>query len=184
MNLLTPKQNEILSQHWGWFFAFGLALIALGVLAVVYSVSATLISVIFFGAVLTISGIVIMFDSFKSSWGIWNEFFLHLGMGLLYLIAGVILIKGPVMGSLTLTLILAIFYIVLGLVRTVSCLIRPIANRGWRLASSIITLILGLLILIEWPASGLFILGLFIGIDLIFTGWIYVVTALSARPAK
>ena len=184
MSNLSPKLNDMLSQHWGWFLAWGLALVALGVLAVVYSVSATLLSVIFFGALLTISGVVIIFDSFKSSWGNWSEFFLHLGMGLLYLIAGVILIKGPVMGSITLTLILAVFYIVLGVVRTISCLTRPVSKRGWRLASSIITLLLGLLILIEWPASGLFIIGLFIGIDLIFTGWIYVMTALSVRPAK
>jgi uncharacterized membrane protein HdeD (DUF308 family) len=59
-----------------------------------------------------------------------------------------------------------------------------VTNRGWRLASSIITLLLGVLILLEWPASGLFIIGLFIGIDLIFTGWVYIVSALSARSAK
>ncbi|MFA6037245.1 MAG: DUF308 domain-containing protein [Legionellales bacterium] len=173
-----------LSNRWGWFFAWGLLLVALGTLAIIYSAATTLISVFVFGVILTISGFVIILDSFKSSWGTWNEFFMHLGMGILYLIAGIILIKGPLAGSITLTLILAILYIVLGIFRIVSCLTREVTNRGWRLASSILTLLLGIFILAEWPMSGLFIIGLFIGIDLIFTGWIYIVTALTARSMK
>ncbi len=173
-----------LSERWGWLFAWGLVLVILGVLAIAYATVSTVVSVIFLGFLLTVSGIVIIFDSVKSSWGRWNEFFMHLGMGLLYLIAGLILIKGPVAGSITLTLLLAIFYIALGLLRTISCLTREVTNRGWRLFSSIITLLLGILILLEWPASGLFIIGLFIGIDLIFTGWIYIMTALTVKSIK
>jgi uncharacterized membrane protein HdeD (DUF308 family) len=176
--------GNLLHDRWGWFFAWGILLVLLGVLAIAYSTVTTVISVIFFGILLCVSGAVIIFDSFKSSFGKWNEFFMHLGMGILYLIAGIILVKGPLAGSITLTLLLAIFYILLGLFRTISCLTRAVTNRGWRLASSIITLLLGVLILLEWPASGLFIIGLFIGIDLIFTGWVYIVSALSARSAK
>lgn len=176
--------GNLLHDRWGWFFAWGILLVLLGVLAIAYSTVTTVISVIFFGILLCVGGGVIIFDSFKSSFGKWNEFFMHLGMGILYLIAGIILVKGPLAGSITLTLLLAIFYILLGLFRTISCLTREVTNRGWRLASSIITLLLGVLILLEWPASGLFIIGLFIGIDLIFTGWVYIVSALSARSAK
>lgn len=176
--------DNLLSNRWGWFFAWGILLVLLGVLAITYSAATTVVSVVFFGFLLAISGVVIIFDSFKSSWGKWSVFSMHLAMGILYLAAGVILIKGPLAGSITLTLLLAIFYIVLGLFRTVSCLTREVSNRGWRLVSSILTLILGILILIEWPMSGLFIIGLFIGIDLIFTGWIFIVSALTARQVK
>ncbi len=176
--------NNLVSNRWGWFFAWGVLLVLLGVLAITYATVTSVVSVIVFGVLLFIGGVVIIFDCFKSSWGKWGEFFMHLVMGILYLVAGLILIKGPLAGSITLTLLLAIFYIVLGLFRTFSCLTREVTNRGWRLASSILTLILGILILIEWPMSGLFIIGLFIGIDLIFTGWIYIVSALSARTAR
>lgn len=176
--------GNLLTERWGWFFAWGILLVLLGVLAIVYAAATTVISVIVFGALLIATGLVIIFDSFKSSWGQWSEFFMHAGMAVLYLIAGYILISGPVAGSMTLTLLLAIFYIVLGLIRTISCLTREVLNKGWRLASSILTLLLGILILIEWPMSGLFIIGLFIGIDLIFTGWIYIISALTARAMK
>ncbi|MGA2655405.1 MAG: DUF308 domain-containing protein, partial [Gammaproteobacteria bacterium] len=165
---------ENLAHRWGWYFTLGIILVLLGTLAIAYASVTTVVSVIVLGLVLAISGIVIISESFKSSWGKWGEFSMHLAMGILYLIAGVILIKGPVAGSITLTLILAIFYIVLGLLRTIFVFTREVSYRGWRLFSSILTLALGILILIEWPMSGLFIIGLFIGIDLIFTGWIYV----------
>lgn len=176
--------DTALSKNWGWLLAWGAALVALGILAITYSVTTTLISVIFLGVLLAVSGAVIIFDSFKSSWGVWKEFSMHLAMGLLYLLAGIILIKGPVVGSLTLTFILAIFYIVLGIVRIISCATREMTNKGWRLASSILTLILGILILVEWPMSGMFIIGLFIGIDLIFTGWIFIITALTVKEER
>lgn len=179
MNTLnTPKAS---SSNWAWFLVWGIALVLLGVLAVVYAASTTIISVIFLGALLTVTGAILVFDSFKSNWGKWNDFFLRLGIGVLYLVAGVILIKGPVIGSLTLTLILAIFYIILGLFRTIYCLSHSMISRGWRLASGLVTLLLGILILLEWPMSGLFIIGLFIGIDLIFTGWIFIIGALTAK---
>lgn len=175
---------DALSNRWGWLFAWGIALVVLGALAIAYSTVTTVVSVIFLGFLLSISGFVIVFDSFKSSWGQWNEFFMHLGIGVLYLIAGIILIKGPVAGSITLTLILAVFYIVVGLLRTISCFTREVTHRGWRLFSSILTLLLGILILLELPMAGLFIIGLFIGIDLIFTGWIYIMTALTIKSVK
>ncbi len=176
--------DNSINNHWGWLLVWGIALVILGILAITYASATTVISVIFLGALLTITGVMIIFDSFRTSWGKWSEFSMHLAMGILYLIAGIILIKGPLAGSITLTLLLAIFYIVLGIFRIVSTLTREVTNRGWRLASSILTLLLGLLILIEWPMSGLFIIGLFIGIDLVFTGWIYIISALAVRATK
>lgn len=172
---------EATKNSWGWFFAWGIALIILGALAISYAMSTTIVSIIVLGAILAISGIVIIIDTLKSNHNQGAAFFLPLGIGVLYLLTGIMLIKGPIAGSITLTLLLAIFYIVIGLVRTVYCLSHSVVNKAWRLASSIITLLLGILILAQWPASGSFIIGLFIGVDLIFTGWLYMVAALAVK---
>ena len=154
MPIFQLNQHDLgtLGKNWGWFFAWGLALVVLGLLAVSYAFSSTIISIIFLGVLLCVGGIVIIFDSFQSWWGRWSGFLLHLGMGILYLIAGVMLIKGPIIGSITLTLLLAIFYIVLGIFRIVNSIsLWNLPNHGWRLFGGIVTLLLGILILLEWP---------------------------------
>jgi uncharacterized membrane protein HdeD (DUF308 family) len=175
---------KVANNLWGWFLAFGIALVALGIVAIAHAAASTIVSVIFLGTILAITGVVFIFDSFRSSFGKWNEFFMRLGMGILYLLAGIILLKGPVVGSITLTLILAIMYIALGFIRTIYSATHAGPGRGWSLASGLITLLLGILILLEWPASGLFIIGLFIGIDLVFTGWIYIMAAIAAKNLR
>lgn len=184
MNLLYQMGKEDLSsfsKKWGWVLAFGVALVALGIFAISYSCVATIISVMFLGIVLVASGIVILIESFQFWWKKWGGFFTHFLMGILYLIAGAMLIKTPTVGSISLTLILAIFYIFLGISRITYALTYDLPSKGWRLFNGIITLLLGILILMKWPMSGLFIIGLFVGIDLFITGWVYIMVALSAR---
>lgn len=172
----------LMSKNWGWIFAFGLIMLILGVLAISYSFFTTIVSIIFLGTLLFLSGIVVIIDSFRSWWQKWPDFFIHLFMGILYLIAGGMLIKAPLLGSISITLFLAIFYIILGISRIVYVFTTHLPRRGWRIFNAIITLLLGVLILAEWPASGLFIIGLFIGIDLVISGWLYLMAGLAAKP--
>lgn len=170
------------AKNWAWFFAWGLGLIILGLFAIYYSYIATLITVISLGIVIFLGGLIVLFDTFVFWWGKWAGFFLHLIIALLYLFVGYTLFSGPLAGSVSLTLLLGIFYIVVGLFRIFySATVRLPRRWGWGLFNGIVALLLGVLILEHWPQSSLFIIGLFVGIDLIVEGWTYVMAALGAR---
>lgn len=169
------------SKHWGWFLIWGIALEILGVMAISYAALTTLLSVIFLGVLISIGGVLIVIDTFTFWWRHWRGFFLHLLIGALYLFVGYMLIYGPIWASISITLMLAIFYIILGVFRIISALSFKMLRSGWTLFNGIIGLLLGILILAQWPASGLFIIGLFVGIDLLFCGWAYIMAALGGR---
>lgn len=180
---LQISNTDLLAFHknWGWFLAWGIILIVLGGFAISYSVFTTLISIIFLGVLLAASGIIIIIDTFQFWWRKWGGFFIHLITGVLYFALGITLIKLPVLSSVSLTLLLSIFYIFLGIFRIIYSLSFRLPKYGWRIFNGILALILGILILVGWPLSGQFIIGLFIGIDLLICGWVYVMAALSAR---
>jgi uncharacterized membrane protein HdeD (DUF308 family) len=163
----------------GWFLALGILLIVAGTLAIVYDVAATLLSVLFFGWLLIIAG---AFETVQSFWQPkWGGLFLHLMVGILAVVVGFHLISSPEAGALVLTLIMAIYFMVIGIFRIIAAIAMRFPNWGWVLLSGAITFVLGVLIRSQWPMSGLFIIGLFIGIDMIFSGWSYVMLSLAAK---
>lgn len=170
-----------LKSNWGWFLFLGIALIALGVIAIGASTLVTVASMIFLGALLLAGGILQIIYAFWAQK--WSGFFLALLAGILYTVTGFLLFMHPAAGALSLTLLLAAFYMVGGIFRIIGALTTRFDQWGWALFSGIVMLILGLLIWQGWPATGLWIFGLFIGIDLIFYGWFWVALALGARNA-
>ena len=159
----------------------GVICIILGMVAIGVATLTTLISVVFLGTMLILGGIIVIFDAFKFWWRQWGGFTLHLLTGLLYLVIGALLIRHPVAGALSLTLFLATLFIIVGIFRIIESIANKFPMWGWYLFNGIVTLLLGILILVHWPASSLFIIGLFIGIDLIFLGWAYVMLGFSSR---
>jgi uncharacterized membrane protein HdeD (DUF308 family) len=83
--------------------------------------------------------------------------------------------------ALTLTLILAVFFMVSGAFRILVALLMRFPEWRWLLLNGLITLLLGLLIWKQWPLSGLWVIGLFIGFELIYTGVSWVLLSLAAR---
>ncbi len=172
------------SKNWAWFFLWGLVLVLLGMAAISAATLTTMLSVIFIGTLLIISGVVITLDCFSFWWGKWPGFFLHLLMGILYILAGAALINSPLLGSIPLTLFLGIFYVVVGVSRLLYSAFLQTPNWGWNFLSGVLALLLGVLIIKELPSSALFIIGLFVGIDLIFCGLTYMMVALAARSGR
>jgi uncharacterized membrane protein HdeD (DUF308 family) len=168
-----------LHKHWGWFLAVGILLIVLGTLAIGAATFVTMASMFFFGALLLIGGIVQAVNAIKTIHG--GGFLLNAFSAILYGVVGAMLIMHPAEGAITLTLLLAVFYTVSGLFKIVAALAHRYAHWGWLLFSGLVSLALGLMIWSAWPVSGLWIIGLFIGIDLIIMGWIWVMLGLSAR---
>ena len=166
------------------FFIWGLVLVLLGIIAIGTSTMTTLISILFLGTLLLVGGIVLIVDAFSFWWSRWHGFFLVLLSGILYTALGIILIQNPMLASVTLTLMLGIFYLIIGVIRVIYSLFSKTPNWGWGLFSGLIAFILGVLILSNWPQSGLFIIGLFIGIDLLLAGWSYIMTSLASRSSS
>jgi uncharacterized membrane protein HdeD (DUF308 family) len=164
-----------------WAIVLGGALIVVGVLALCYPVIASVETTIVFGAFLLVGGIV---QVATAAWARgWGGFFLYLLMGLLYLFVGAALLENPLAGTLAWTLLLAVFFVAGGLVRTVYALSHRFSGWGWLLLNGVVTLLLGVLIWRGLPGSGLWVIGTLVGIELLFNGWALVMLGLAVRSA-
>jgi uncharacterized membrane protein HdeD (DUF308 family) len=174
---------EALSRNWGWLLAVGILMIILGVVAIGAPVVATIAVQFMLGWLLVISGIAEGMHAFMVQG--WRGFLFELLSALLYLGVGILLLVNPLEGALALTIVLAVFLLVEGIFKIIMALrVREHRGWGWLLASGIVSLILGALIWAQWPASGLWVIGLLVGIQLLFTGWALVMLALAARARR
>ena len=169
-----------LGRHWGWLLAVGILSVILGILGLGMTFMLTIVSVLYFGVLMVVMGVVQLVHSFKCAG--WKSVALHALIGLLYLVAGIMIVTRPLLASIALTWTLAIILIVVGVMRlVVGFQHRGTSSSGWAIVGGIITVILGLMILARWPASSLWVIGLFLAIELIVNGWTQIFVALAAR---
>jgi uncharacterized membrane protein HdeD (DUF308 family) len=105
-------------------------------------------------------------------------------MGVVYAVLGVLFLRHPADALLAMTLFLACALMVGGLFRIIGSLMHQFPHWGWTLVGGIINLILGIMIWQQWPEVSLIVIGLFVGIDLVFTGWIWVMLALAVKNVQ
>jgi uncharacterized membrane protein HdeD (DUF308 family) len=180
-NLDIQIPHEII-QYWGWFLAFGIALLLLGAIAVIRSVTATVVSMLFFGWLLLFACGIEIAQAVMV--GHWVGFFHHLLAAILFGVTGLILVTRPVLGAEVVTIFMAMFFLIGGLFQLIGSAWVALPGWGWQALDGLIALVLGLLVLAQWPASGLWVIGLFIGIDLIFYGAAWIVLALGLRAGS
>jgi len=179
---LPPTLFGDLEKNWGWLLAFGLASIVLGTIGLGMTFFLTQATIVFFGVLLGIGGIFQLLHAFKCRG--WKSTIWHVLIALLYVAAGVMMVLRPVLAGLSLTLILAWILIAVGILRGYMAFqLRPARGWWWPLVAGIVSVALGVMILAEWPQSGLWIIGLFVAVELIFNGWSYLFIALAARAA-
>ena len=166
-------------QYWGWFLAFGIAVLVLGIAAVVRAVTATVASMLFFGWLLVLASGIEIAQAVMV--GHWAGFFQHLLAAILFGVAGLLIVMRPLISAEVATVFMAMFFLIGGLFQLVGALAVALPGWGWQAADGIITFVLGLLVLAQWPASGLWVIGLFVGIDLIFYGCAWIALALGLR---
>ena len=179
-----PLPDDVIAvqKYWGYFLAAGVLLIILGIVALGAPFFTALAIETLLGWVLVIGGIVHGLHAFWTRE--WRGFTLGILSGVLYLVAGVLLLNYPLQGVLTLTLLLAAFFLVEGIFKVVLALQnRSMSGWIWPLFSGILALILAGIIWTGWPVTGLWVIGVFVGIYLIFGGWSMVAFALAARNA-
>jgi uncharacterized membrane protein HdeD (DUF308 family) len=173
-----------LRRHWVMFLCEGIALVILGVLAMLAPVLASVAIAAFFGWLLLLSGIVGLIATLRTRAA--PGFAWSLLSAIVGIVAGALLLGWPVQGALSLTAVLIAFLLVEGGVTVFYALEHRsgLSGRwGWMLASGIVDLVLGIALFAGLPGSALWALGLLIGINMLFGGFALIAMALHARPA-
>ena len=170
---------EKIHDSWGWFLALGIAFIALGILCIVQDVMATLVSVLTLGWLLLIGAGVALVQSFRS-FG-WSGFFLNFLTALLRGVTGYLLIRYPMSGEVSLTLLLASLFVVAGVFRSVGAGTLRFPNWGWTALSGVVSAALGVMLLYQLPAVSLWFIGFAVGLDFVFDGASLVALGMAVR---
>jgi uncharacterized membrane protein HdeD (DUF308 family) len=168
--------------QWWCFLLLGIVLTVLGALAVGCGVTAIYLSVItvaLFGFLLLFGGLAQIVSAFWA--GRWSGFLLHVLIGILYVVVGYLIVDAPAASAVALTLVLAAYLIVGGVFRIISALATRFHGWGWVLLNGAISVMLGIMIYKGWPSTGLWVIGLFVGIDLMFNGLSWIIFALDLR---
>ncbi|NLG90554.1 MAG: HdeD family acid-resistance protein [Acetobacter sp.] len=171
------------AKKWGLFVALGLALIVLGFIACIDAVSVTLASTIFIGALLIVAGIMQVVHAFAVR--DWGGFIFSLLCGLLYAAGGYLLIEEPATGSVAITIFVSACFVVVGVLRCVLAL-QARGMPGWViiLGSGLISLLVGLCLYFTLPWSGLWLIGTFVGAELIVSGISWLQIGLALRQSN
>jgi uncharacterized membrane protein HdeD (DUF308 family) len=179
-SVLYSAPGSALRGKWGWFVALGVLLLICSLLAFANEFLATVVSVYYIGMLMLFGGIVHLVHAFQVKG--WGHSLFWAGSGVLYALAGMLAFVNPLLVSAVLTLMLAIALIVAGIFRTwVGIRLRPMKGWGWIPVGGIVTALAGLVIAIGWPVNSLWVLGLFLAIDLCIQGWTLIAFGLGVR---
>lgn len=173
----APRHGSSLATHLvplrrnsGWLMAAGIALVILGILGLGAVTMLSLASAIWFGAMILVGGIVVLVDAFRHQG--WKSRLLHILIGALYIAIGLMTFANPLLATASLTLLAGAALVATGVLRLVVAFQnRELPAWGWIAFSGALSLLLGGMILAQWPASSLWVLGTFLAIELIFQGW-------------
>ena len=169
----AASRLEPLRAKSGWIIALGVVYFLAGFIALGSVMVATVASVFVVGIMMLVAGIAEVISAFQVK--TWGKFVFWLLLGALYIVGGLAAFANPLLAAAVLTLVLAAALIVSGGTRIwLALAMRGVGPWLWVALSGVITLVLGLMILARWPVSSLYVLGLFLGIDLILAGasWI------------
>ena len=169
-----------LKKHWAWMLSLGIVMVILGVIGLGMTVLFNEIVVMYFGFLLLFGSGVQLMQAFRAE--AWKGRVWHVLIALVYIVGGIIAVTEPVIAGMTLALLIAWTLIVIGLLRLVMALqMRGAAGWLWTLLGGVLSVVLGVMIINEWPQSGLWVIGLFVAIEILFAGWSQIMIALAAK---
>ena len=176
---LDASDLECLQESRLFLIGMGIALIILGAIAIGSSFITTLATVLVFGLLLLLGAVFQLVTAF---WGRrWRGFVLHLLTGVLYFIAGVFMIENPLEAALGLTVLVAACLLIGGILRIILSLVERFDGWGWMVLNGIVSVLLGTAIWSQWPLSGLWVIGLFVGMEMLLSGLSWVMLGLAVR---
>ena len=176
----TP--SEVVKQASTWSILWGVSLVVLGMLAVGSPLLAAVAVNVFVSWLLVLAGVVhliIAFHAHGAGSMIWK-----LLVGVAYICFGGYLIAHPLLGVASLTLVLASLFLVEGFFDIALFIrMRSMEGSSWVLTDGIITLVLGIMIYMQWPSSSVWALGTLVGVSMILSGITRVMVSFAARKA-
>ena len=173
---------QSLRQHWWCFLLLGMAMVILGTICIVDPLLPSVASVVVLGFVLMSGGIAQIISSVWA--GKWSGMLLSTMIGVLYVVVGYMIVDAPVVNMVIITKFIAIFLIVSGVFRIVSSLALRFPGWGWALINGGVTLLLGIIINRQLPEAALWVIGLFVGLEMLFNGWAWVMLSLGLRAVN
>jgi len=174
---------KVVRERWGWFMALGILLIVLGMIAIGGPMASGVAVSLLVGWLLVISGIAHGIHAFQSSG--WRGGLVQFLCGLLYLGVGGMMITNPIAGLLALTVTVLVYFVVSGIFKIVLAVrVEHLPQRGWVTVSGILSLLLAIYLGSQFPTSALWVIGMLFGIEMIFSGWSFVMIAHGARSGR
>lgn len=177
------RKNDTTQAHvqknWGWYLLLGALLAVVGALAISSSGLTTFLAVRILGWSLLVAGAIEMGGAFYHDR--WRGFSLALVAGILYVVIGTAVVTNPARSAMALTLLVAVFLVVQGLLRIVLSLSHRDPGWAWTLFHGVVSLALGAVVWTGWPVSGSWVLGLFVGVEVLLTGISLAMLAITAR---
>ena len=171
-----------LRAKWGWIVALGIVYLVAGVIALGSVFAATVASVFVVGIMMLIAGVAEVINAFQVK--TWGRFFFWLILGILYIVAGFVAWANPFLTAVWLTLFLGAALVASGILRIfLGFNMKAGSPWIWVVVSGVITLVLGLIILAHWPFSAVYVLGIFLGVDLVFAGASWIGLGMALRNA-
>jgi uncharacterized membrane protein HdeD (DUF308 family) len=176
----TPTRFQL---RWGWLLVLGIVQVICGAVALLIPTAASVAAALFFGALLIVAGVFQAVHAFRVR--PWKGMVLHTLGALLYVAAGGLILAFPLGGALTLTIVVGTLLIADGVVRYLLAIrLRPREGWGWIMVAGVVGTAVGILLLVDWPATGLWAIGVLLGANLLFIGATHIVLALTFRSRE
>lgn len=176
---LRRPEAKKLRRGFGWIAALGVILVIAGLVGLAYVAFATLTSMILFGWLLLIGGVVGLMHAVQARGT--NFFWLGVIVAALNIAAGAVVIRHPDAAAAALTMFAALLFLSAGLFRVVGSLVVRGSQFGWTLLLGVFDLLLGILVLVEWPSSSQYVIGTFFSLALLFDGLGLLATGFGGR---
>lgn len=186
-NNTNPQVEQIAGEvraNWGWLMFMGIALLVLGIIGLYMVGTLTIASVLWFGIFVIAGGILLLIDAFKAEG--WKAKLWEILIALAYIFAGIIMVANPGKSAVWFTLFIGAFLLVSGIFRIIiGFQVRDeVKGWGWTVFGGVLSIILSFMIFAQWPYSGLWVIGLFIAIEMIMQGTSMISIALAAKASE
>src|SRR5262245_32110143 len=171
-----------LRASWWWLLLLGILLVVCGTAALVFpalTIMTSFAAVVVLGVALMVAGLATIIASFWA--GKWSGLLVQLLIGILYVVAGFCIADSPGRSAELLTLFLASLFIVAGAFRAVAALVIRFPHWGWTLLNGIVTLLCGFIIYRHFPEASLWVIGVLVGLDMLFQGWMWIMLSVAVR---
>lgn len=167
--ILEADERHMLRRAWLWFVGLGVLIAAMGVLGLVFVGMTTLLSVLFVGWAFLISGAFEVVHAIVRKG--WSGFWLDLISGLVTGFAGLFIVLHPLQGASAFTLVIGLLFLVGGIFRLGTGVAMRNPYAGWFALHGAVSILLGVMILKQWPNSLVWVIGTLVAVDLLMNGF-------------